>query len=119
MKRGAFMLVTVLLGPLLFNSCLAPTDPQNPPDRQQPLEEVLRPVEEVLRMLLLGPQDNVPRRPPLPPNPAALKAEAEQRAAAQQADQARAKASEALEEAKESHRRDVNMHNMYTYRISK
>ena len=102
MKRGAFMLVTVLLGPLLFNSCLAPIDPHNPPDRQQPMEEVLRPVEEVLRMLLLGPQDNAPRRPPPPPNPAALKAEAEQRAAAHQADQARAKASEALEEAKES-----------------
>ena len=46
------MWVTVLLGALLFNSCLAPIDPQNPPDRPQPMEEVLRPVEEVLRMLL-------------------------------------------------------------------
>jgi len=66
------MWVTVLLGALLFNSCLAPIDPQNPPGRQQPMEEVLRPVEEVLRMLLLGPQDNAPRRPPPPPNPAGL-----------------------------------------------
>lgn len=82
----------------LMVGCIAPdmNNPRRPPP-QNPAEEILQPVEEILKFIFLGPQ-----APPDPRNANPERDNPNQRGNKQRADQAKAEAAKALNEAKEA-----------------